>query len=132
MKKKPDKKRKRRVSLTVISLMLQSQTEVGILPSDQSWSSEDVMDEMIHGIRKAELKKPFYSRDNNNKVRYFFNSKLFRDYAISFVANSDLLNPYQKCVLVAFMQLFLYLVTWLLIGHGHHLLPLCTLDPLLV
>ncbi|XP_052118155.1 1-aminocyclopropane-1-carboxylate oxidase homolog 1 isoform X4 [Arachis duranensis] len=67
---------------------------------------EDVMDEMINGIcrfheQEAELKKPFYSRDSNKKVRYFSNSKLFRDYAatwrdtISFVANPDLLNPEQ-------------------------------------
>nr|XP_029148531.1 probable 2-oxoacid dependent dioxygenase [Arachis hypogaea] len=67
---------------------------------------EDVMDEMITGIcrfheQEAELKKPFYSRENSKKVRYFSNGKLFRDYAatwrdtISFVANPDIPNPEQ-------------------------------------
>ena len=64
----------------------------------------DVLDEMINGMRRfheqdAEVKKPFYSRDHNKKVRYFSNGKLFRDLAanwrdtIAFVANPDIPNP---------------------------------------
>ncbi|KAJ1433748.1 Oxoglutarate/iron-dependent dioxygenase [Sesbania bispinosa] len=64
----------------------------------------DVLDEMINGIRRfheqdADARKPFYSRDNNKKVRYFSNGKLFRDMGanwrdtIAFVANPDPPNP---------------------------------------
>ena len=64
----------------------------------------DVMDEMISGIRRfheqdAEVRKQYYSRDDNKKVRYFSNSGLFRDPAanwrdtIAFAATPDPPNP---------------------------------------
>ncbi|KAK7314982.1 hypothetical protein VNO77_33514 [Canavalia gladiata] len=66
----------------------------------------EVLDEMINGIRRfheqdAEAKKPFYSRDNSKRVRYFSNGKLFRDMAatwrdtIAFVANPHPPNPHE-------------------------------------
>ncbi|KAG4388312.1 hypothetical protein GLYMA_09G145001v4 [Glycine max] len=44
----------------------------------------DLLDEMICGIRRfheqdAEVRKSFYSRDMNKKVRYFSNGTLYRD-----------------------------------------------------
>ncbi|XP_027358940.1 1-aminocyclopropane-1-carboxylate oxidase homolog 1-like [Abrus precatorius] len=64
----------------------------------------EVLDEMICGIRRfheqdAEVRKSFYSRDLNKKVRYFSNGSLFRDpYAnwrdsISFFVNPDPPTP---------------------------------------
>ncbi|BAU02394.1 hypothetical protein VIGAN_11191400 [Vigna angularis var. angularis] len=46
----------------------------------------EVLDEMLHGIRRFhelddEVKKTFYSRDRSKKVRYFSNGSLFRDLA---------------------------------------------------
>ncbi|XP_020221529.1 1-aminocyclopropane-1-carboxylate oxidase homolog 1 [Cajanus cajan] len=66
----------------------------------------EVLDEMISGIRRfheqeGEVRKEFYSRDSNKKVRYFSNGGLLRDLdqpanwrdTVSFVANPDLPNP---------------------------------------
>uniref|UniRef100_K7LDY2 Fe2OG dioxygenase domain-containing protein n=1 Tax=Glycine max TaxID=3847 RepID=K7LDY2_SOYBN len=66
----------------------------------------DVLDEMICGIRRfheqdAEVRKTFYSRDSNKRVRYFSNGGLLRDLdqpanwrdTIAFVANPDPPNP---------------------------------------
>ncbi|KAK7317821.1 hypothetical protein RJT34_02382 [Clitoria ternatea] len=44
----------------------------------------EVLDEMICGIRRfheqdADVRKTFYTRDNNKKVRYFSNGSLYRD-----------------------------------------------------
>ncbi|KAK7314981.1 hypothetical protein VNO77_33513 [Canavalia gladiata] len=66
----------------------------------------EVLDEMIGGIRRfheqdGEERKAFYSRDNDKKVRYFSNGKLFRDMAanwrdtIAFVANPHPPNPHE-------------------------------------
>ncbi|CAJ1952663.1 unnamed protein product [Sphenostylis stenocarpa] len=64
----------------------------------------EVLDEMICGIRKfheqdAEVRKSFYSRDRNKKVRYFCNGSLFRDPAanwkdtVAFFISPDPPNP---------------------------------------
>ncbi|RDX90412.1 1-aminocyclopropane-1-carboxylate oxidase-like 1, partial [Mucuna pruriens] len=66
----------------------------------------EVLDEMICGIRRfheqdGELKKRFYSRDSNKRVRYFSNGSLLRDLdqpanwrdTVAFVANPDPPSP---------------------------------------
>jgi len=64
----------------------------------------DLLDEMICGIRRfheqdAEVRKSFYSRDMNKKVRYFSNNSLYRDPAanwrdsIGFFLTPDPPNP---------------------------------------
>ena len=64
----------------------------------------DLLDEMICGIRRfheqdAEVRKSFYSRDMNKKVRYFSNGTLYRDPAanwrdtIAFFRTPDPPNP---------------------------------------
>ncbi|KAK7314979.1 hypothetical protein VNO77_33511 [Canavalia gladiata] len=64
----------------------------------------EVLDEMICGIRRfheqnAEVRKSFYSRDNNKKVRYFSNVDLFRGHganwrdSIYFLLSPDPPNP---------------------------------------
>ncbi|KAK7380262.1 hypothetical protein VNO78_32769 [Psophocarpus tetragonolobus] len=66
----------------------------------------EVSDEMIRGIRRfheqdAEVRKQFYSRDSNKRVRYFSNGGLLRDLdqpvnwrdTIAFVANPDPPTP---------------------------------------
>ncbi|KAK7314983.1 hypothetical protein VNO77_33515 [Canavalia gladiata] len=66
----------------------------------------EILDEMICGIGRfheqdAEMRKPFYSRESDKRVRYFSNGSLFRDLdqgvnwrdTIAFVANPDPPNP---------------------------------------
>ncbi|KAL2334637.1 hypothetical protein Fmac_015850 [Flemingia macrophylla] len=66
----------------------------------------EVLDEMVCGIRRfheqdGEVRKEFYSRDSNKRVRYFSNGGLFRDLdqpanwrdTVAFVANPDPPNP---------------------------------------
>ncbi|KAK7283664.1 hypothetical protein RIF29_13347 [Crotalaria pallida] len=64
----------------------------------------DVLDEMIDGIRRfheqdGEVRKHFYTRDIDKKVRYFSNGSLFRDPAanwrdtVTFAMSPDPPNP---------------------------------------
>ncbi|KAL2334632.1 hypothetical protein Fmac_015845 [Flemingia macrophylla] len=64
----------------------------------------EVLDEMICGVRRfheqdGEVRKEFYSRDNNKRVRYFSNGTLFQDPAanwkdtISFFMTPDPPSP---------------------------------------